>query len=135
MKIQCTTSFDITCTGVTGHFNSARLPFRTQLNQTIDSQISWNRARNQQRNWETLQQLISLRTQVNILKTPVKNNNTWSFEFEIENADIFGDQLEILTNDCVQVPMLVGLDEVDIEHPWLVPGMNISFNKNVINIQ
>lgn len=135
MKIQCTTSFDITCTGVTGHFNSARLPLRTQDGQTINSSAEWSRARNQQRNWETLQQLISLRTQVNILKTPVKNNNTWSFEFEIENPDIFGDRLEILINDCVQVPMLIGLDEVDVTQPWLIFDANISFEKISINIE
>jgi nucleoside-diphosphate-sugar epimerase len=69
MKIYCETVFDITATGVTGHFKSSRIPFIDHAGHKITDSDSWNRARNQQRNWETLTQLIQLRTQIdNIVK-------------------------------------------------------------------
>ena len=76
IKIKVRTLFDITATGVTGHFKSSRHDF--------DSQESWNRARNQQRNWETLVQLLNLRTQIMEITVPVNDKDFWSFEFESE---------------------------------------------------
>ena len=55
-KVECITRFDITNTGVTGHFKSSRVPFEDQSRHKIIDQESWDRARNQQRNWETLTQ-------------------------------------------------------------------------------
>ena len=50
MKYACQTLFDITATGVTGHYKSARIPFLDRAGQTIKNEESWNRSRNQQRN-------------------------------------------------------------------------------------
>ena len=111
MKIRCTTSFDITATGVTGHYRPGRVPFRDSSGQMITNERDWNRARNQQRNWETITQLISLRTQVNMPGVPVLTDQTWSFEFEVESNTIFAshtDPLGVLKNDCYHVPMLLG---------------------------
>ena len=70
VKFICKTLFDITATGVTGHYKSSRVPFQDLTGTSITNEISWNRARNQQRNWETITQLISLRTQISELQTP-----------------------------------------------------------------
>jgi hypothetical protein len=114
MKIQCQTLFDITATGTTGHVKPSRMPFTDQAGSKITDVAQWNRSRNQQRNWETVTQLISLRTQVDNLKEPQLINDRWCFEFEVENQNLFTsgiDQLSVLKADCAGVPMLVGLNE------------------------
>ena len=72
MKFICKTFFDITATGVTGHYKSSRVPFNDLSNVTIEDERSWNYARNQQRNWETITQLIGLRTQISQIENPTK---------------------------------------------------------------
>jgi len=64
MRILCRTLFDCSATGVTGHYRPSQVPFEDSAGNTIANQHDWMFARNQQRNWETLNQLISLRTQV-----------------------------------------------------------------------
>lgn len=99
MRYSCQTLFDITATGVTGHYKSA-----SRL--SVDE---WNHARNQQRNWETLIQIISLRTQVFELTTPVEHNGCWTFEFTVETLGVFGtddDPTKVLRMDADGVPML-----------------------------
>ena len=114
MKFACQTLFDITATGTTGHCKLTRMPFQDRAGQIIRDEDSWHRSRNQQRNWETVTQLISLRTQVDNLKEPQLINDRWCFEFEVENQNLFTsgmDQLSVLKADCAGVPMLVGLNE------------------------
>ncbi len=114
MKIQCQTLFDITATGTTGHVKPSRMPYQDRAGTKILDTELWNRSRNQQRNWETVTQLISLRTQVTGLTEPVKNHQVWQFEFEVENENLFTngmDQLAVLKQDCTGVPMLTALDE------------------------
>jgi hypothetical protein len=114
MKIQCQTLFDITATGTTGHVKPSRMPYQDRAGTRITDVEQWNRSRNQQRNWETVTQLISLRTQVDNLQEPVKIQDRWQFEFEVENENLFRngvDSLAVLKADCQGVPMLVGLDE------------------------
>ena len=60
MSIQITTDFDCRPTGVTGHLRENLLPFTDQLGQQVTDISSWVRSRNQQRNWETIMQLIGL---------------------------------------------------------------------------
>ena len=74
MKIRCTTIFDITATGVTGHCKPSRMPFTDASGTAINNEQAWNLARNKQRNWETITQLISLRTQVDNITQPVLDN-------------------------------------------------------------
>jgi hypothetical protein len=114
MRIQCQTLFDITATGVTGHIKPSRMPFTDQAGSRISDSASWNHSRNQQRNWETITQLISLRTQVNDLSDPVKNDDRWCFEFAVDIENLFtdgSDSLAVLKADCQGVPMLTGLGE------------------------
>jgi hypothetical protein len=112
-KFRCCCLFDITATGVTGHFKSSRIPFRDRAGQMITDDATWNRSRNQQRNLETLTQLISLRTQVDNLTTPERKDGTWEFEFTTDVADVYGtvnDPVSVLRSDADGVPMITNLD-------------------------
>ena len=112
MRFTCKTFFDITATGVTGHYKSSRVPFTDLSNTLVENEISWNYARNQQRNWETITQLIGLRTQIAKLENPSKVKNLWTFEFEVETPYAYGPEenpTELLQSDCNGVPMLVEL--------------------------
>jgi hypothetical protein len=115
MRYACQTLFDITTTGVTGHFKVTRMPFVDQAGQRIHDQASWNRSRNQQRNWETLTQILGLRTQLFDMTDPVrdKSGTSWMFEFETEISGVFGpdsDPTQILRTDAEGVPMILDLD-------------------------
>ena len=130
MKIQCQTLFDITATGTTGHIKPSRMPYHDQAGTRIVDTESWNRSRNQQRNWETITQLISLRTQVTGLTEPMRDNDCWQFEFEVENDDLFSDNVDnlaVLKQDCTGVPMLVELNESADTDTVLTVDKNIWF--------
>jgi len=82
--------------------------------------------RDQQRNWETVLQLLGLKTQPLIIKSPVcfiKENlehfefgefyqgshSVWAFQFRGERDDFYAvDQLE---QDFEQTPIILGLEE------------------------
>ena len=88
------------------------------------------RMRNKQRNWETVVQILGLRTQtmsINQLKTETKDlsqhvfgsdyqnkQRVWTFEFEVEFENLYlndQDTYAILKKDFAQTPVLLGLDE------------------------
>ncbi len=131
MKVQCRTLFDITATGITGHHKSSKIPFVDRAGQHITDELSWNRGRNQQRNWETLTQLIQLRTQLSELQDPVCKDGVWQFDFATEVEQVFGhgpDPLGSLKADCEAVPMLIGLGEQRELEPCLVTDQNLWFD-------
>ena len=116
MKVLCRTLFDCTFTGVTGHFRESQLPFTTKTGLTLQTQADWNRARNQHRNYESLIQLISLRTQPMNVTRPQRSDRGWSFEFEVEAEGVLSSSFDSgdlagLVADCEGVPMVTGLDE------------------------
>jgi hypothetical protein len=119
MKVLCRTLFDCTYTGVTGHLRPQQLPFTTKTGLVIDTPDQWNRARNQQRNWESLLQILSLRTQPMDVVTPIKHTDGWHFAFEVEAEGVLGSEfgsndLAGLVGDCEGVPMVTGLDEAGV---------------------
>ena len=129
MKIKCTTLFDITFTGITGHYKPSRIPLWDRSGATITDQQTWDRARNQQRNWETILQIVSLRTQVSTC-APEHASGQWSFSFETDLDQLFdngADPLGVLKQDCARVPMLVGLGESSDIGNLLIPEQNIWF--------
>lgn len=83
-------------------------------------------ARNQQRNWESLIQALSLKTQIEIVIYPEKVENfnfthseifgsfyssiqtVWAFGFYSE-SDIYTEDL--LNTDCDEIPIITGLEE------------------------
>jgi hypothetical protein len=95
-------------------------------------------ARNQQRNWETAQQIIGLRTQATIVAVPASprtvymdahefgsyykgQHQCWKFIFEVEQTDIFGnndDPVKLLRQDFDSVPIIKNLAEtIDLPDP------------------
>lgn len=106
------TLIDITPTGVTTH--------------TPEQEF----LRNQQRNWETIQQIIGLRTQPTIIDTDNFTDNVqkgynfginysgyhriWTFKFSVEYADIYQvgpDRFGLVKYDFQITPVILGLTE------------------------
>jgi len=123
-RIACYTLFDITQTGVMN---------RSKPNE--DDIQDWMHRRNTQCNFDTILQVISMRSQPEIVKIPVKNEMTdqefnkfgflyqsddqssycWKFEFEIQHSSVFENgimPLGALYKDCEGVPMLVCKNQV-----------------------
>ena len=135
MQILCKTFFDCSVTGVTGTFRPSHLPFVDSTGQNIDSFASWTAARNRQRNWETVLQMISLRAQPIIVTNPVQKTGTWEFLFEVETHGVYStdgdpDNLDGLLKECSGIPMCVGLGESQTQQHQLIttgPEQNIWF--------
>ena len=85
--------------------------------------------RNQQRNWETVQQILSLRTQPTILETDnfvddlinynfgvnyTGQHRIWTFKFGVDYADIYQDgpdKFGLVKYDFTLTPIVLGLAE------------------------
>jgi hypothetical protein len=109
--------------------------------------------RNQQRNWETVLQLINLRTQTEIIETSdtVKNikdlnqvfginytglHKIWSFKFSVDYAEIYRDGADsygLLKSDFKLTPIILDLTETaEPEMPLFYtsgPWKNVYFNQ------
>ena len=125
------TLFDITHTGVLKMYDSRVTEFVDQAGQLVRDRTEWCRSRNQQRNWEILVQLISLRTQPTILANPellinadlsslglgagsATPQTVWRASFSTEHAQVYStsdDYLGQLRAECRLVPMITGLNE------------------------
>lgn len=132
-RITCKTLFDISATGVRGHFNAGRIPFTDDTGQMIQSQQDWERSRNQQRNWETMNQIISLRVLPDAITVPQllpSKTKIWSFDFLIDNlasVETQEDPAGILASDADNVPMIINLDEDPGIKSWIViKGKNVN---------
>lgn len=129
-KYQGHTLVDITNTGVTKY--------------SVDKEHQ----RNQQRNWETVVQILGLRTQLMRMElTDILNVNLnkynfgrmyagkhkiWVFEFDVEYQDIYRigtDDFKILIDDFTQIPIITKLDETIT--PTLPIFYSNSDNKNI----
>jgi hypothetical protein len=141
MKIKCYTLFDITKTNISNR--------RTSYN--VQDSTLYVKQRNQQTNFETVLQIISMRSQPENITEPKKTlvsirNDTrwgsqytkqdnevyiWSFSFTIHHSGVFNDgnnELGNLFSDCDGVPMLLRLDETVDQQSQI----NISLNlKNI----
>lgn len=134
MRIRCITTFDITATGVRSNFNANRIPFQDAVGESVTDIETWSRSRNQQRNWETVNQLIALRCLPHDISQPIKSQhdgiNTWSFDFEVDDVSMIsreGQDLALLKQDCEDIPMITGLDETAAQISLLRPNHNILF--------
>lgn len=121
-RIRCYTLFNITQTGVAN---------RSKPNQ--DDIEAWIEKRNTQCNFDTLLQVISLRSQPEIVKAPTMTSITpeikgnygflyefqesdvcWKFDFEVQHPSVFEDGITTfgyLYNDCQGVPMISCKDQ------------------------
>jgi hypothetical protein len=134
IRLRCYTYFDITPTGIKSHFKASQIPVKTTTGFTINNMQDWHHARNQQRNWETINQIISLRTLPVDITYPVtvedNGNKIWEFEFTVEQPtaiQLGTDDLGALYYDCNGVPMLTNLDETNQSSDVLLPKTNIVF--------
>jgi len=136
VTVTCTTLFDITATGVRSHYRSSRIPFVDEVGNNINDVEAWHRSRNQQRNWETLNQIIFLRTSPVDVTVPQREKNQnnqleWQFSFVLESPEsimINDDPIGALVEDTKSVPMILGLDETVQLEPLLMLGTNIWFS-------
>jgi len=124
-----TTQFDITNTDVMRPYKIALM----QNHPTINTEADWNRARQQQKNYETLMQVLSLRAQpMPINKPTIKikaKKKHWTFTFTVEHDSVYFngiDELGLLKEDIEHVPMIVNLDE-SIKDEYLQVDKNIHF--------
>lgn len=119
MKIRCLTLFDITKTNVSNR--------RQLLSEPEDANLL--KQRNQQSNFETILQIIGLRSQPEDITDPVKhlrsdkkiwgskyksNSAVWSFTFTIQSPVIYATENDPLGNlylDSDGVPMITKLEE------------------------
>lgn len=130
-RICCYTLFDITQTGV--------------LNRTkpVDTDTDeWILKRNTQCNFDTILQVISLRSQPDVIKNPVKveitdvernkfgflfsnceeNGYCWKFEFEVHHSSVFDNGIVpfgALYKDCEGVPMIICPEQLTGVTPFL----------------
>jgi hypothetical protein len=112
--------------------------------------VELERMRNKQRNWETVNQILTLRTQLTNIKqfktvkedlinyefgTAYKGiHRIWSFSFGVEFEDLYGKHdapYKILEDDFLQIPIIAELDEtVNLPSPLFYtsgPNKNIYF--------
>jgi hypothetical protein len=126
---QIKTLVDISATGMISEYRKdVPLPFVDDLKNIINNQETWNISRNEQRNWETLVQCISIRAQPIMLKEPVVEtvsissmdfgytgkHKVWTMEFGFELADIFkvdNDPISLLAEQLDIIPVLTDLQE------------------------
>jgi hypothetical protein len=120
------------------------------ITQTGDVSSINSKTRNQQRNWETLRQVLGLRTQVILISQPeileindprfgsnfIGKQKVWSFKFGVEQADVYSNGIVpfgSLESDFTNVPIIVGLDETVTLSPSAFcvagPNTNIHFHK------
>jgi hypothetical protein len=111
-RYEVSTLFDCTATGIQNH----------RKLHNMDSE-EWHFKRNQQRNFETILQCISLRCQPMNINGPYNFSNNegqlyWQFSFETDKQDIFrkeNNPVGLLEEDCYLVPMITGLNESEKE--------------------
>lgn len=135
MKILCKTLFDCSRTGVVGNYRPNQVPFQDQTGRTVTDLDSWLFSRNQQRNWETIMQIVSLRAQPMEVSMTKIVDNVWQFNFTVETAGVYSntidpDNLDGLVTECNGIPMVTGLQEFSALEPKLIssgPGQNIWF--------
>ena len=126
--VTCQTLFDISATGVRGHYNAGRIPFKDDTGCSIQTQADWEKSRNRQRNWETFNQIISLRILPESITIPAivkQKPTTWQFEFFIDNLasiQIQNDPVGILVADADNVPMITNLSEDTGMKAWIIPS-------------
>jgi hypothetical protein len=114
ITVRCCTQFDITATGVLGRYRD-NLEVRNHADEsTIQDCDTWTRARGQQQNWETMNQIISLRCLPENINPPQRNGDQWQFEFDVPDLSALSlepKDLAFLIRDADGVPMITDLGE------------------------
>lgn len=144
LRIICYTLFDLTPTGIKSHYRQIKFPISDATGKVLENLTDWHIARNQQRNWETILQVVSLRIQPINISLPVNfitnlgsidptvsgTERIWSFAFDSEVPDAFtgdNDPVGILKTDVESVPLITKLTETEILTPMIRIGKNTWF--------
>jgi len=149
-RIKAYTLIDITNTGVVRNFKKDFLPYTDKSGNKITTEKEWLFARRQERNYETLLQILSLRIQPMDIDGPflIKNNikrykfgkqyktnhPVWMVEFGYESTNALAtsdDPIGLLASDCNNVPMMIGL----LEGGGVSPYIDCSESRNTYFIQ
>lgn len=120
-RIRVTTYFDCTPTGTTSYR-------KIKNSNTFANTQEWDYSRNQQRNFETILQCVSLRSTPDDISVPVYAEDEdgmkhWTFSFSISHDGAFStedDETGLLKEEVFGVPMIVGLSET-YKEGFLVP--------------
>lgn len=137
-RIKAYTLLDITNTGIVRNFKKDFLPYTDKNGNIINSEQEWLFGRRQERNYETLLQVLSLRTQPMDIEGPIiieddikkyqfgKQYKTqhpiWMMEFGYETVNALAtddDPIGLLYSDCNNVPMIVNLNEGGNVSPYI----------------
>ena len=105
--------FDITATGAYS-YRPVTIPGLTKTGYEINDKQDWFRVVNQQRNWDTVQQILSLRTQIELIELPQYVDQQWHFTVGLDSnriASAIDKSLYIIENDFNNVPIILGLLE------------------------
>lgn len=141
------TLFDITRTGVLKNYAENFPVFVDDADQLVRTHAEWIRSRNQQRNFETLMQIVSLRAQPIMLENPKKittsseflnfgSNYTglqsvWAVSFATEHSDVYSknsNPLGELIAECHNIPMITGLTESFLPNNQFMQTSGINTN-------
>jgi len=134
----CITLIDITKTDAVRHYIDGIPELRSE----------YELMRNQQRNWQTILQVISLRVQPMHISVPIIATNqtltqfgtlfatgtVWAFTFGVEQEAVFDlpdSPNKVLLNDLHNVPVVVNLKE-DVTISPAIIDTNSSATKNTI---
>ena len=116
--IDVVTYFDCTPTA-TKSYRKLQPNTTNAVGHKIQTMDDWNYSRNQQRNWETILQVVSLKTQAIDITNPVimtrEDKKVWQFSFAIEHTGIYdngNDYLCLLKEEVHCVPMIFVLNEL-----------------------
>ena len=135
----CVTLIDITKTDAVRHYDKGM----------FEKQSEYEILRNQHRNWQTIIQVISLRTQPMYVSEPVKTSEQelvdfgtsfdigtyWTFQFGVEGEDVFdlpGSPGKVLLDDLHNVPIVVNLTEDVIIKPAIIDTLNDATKNTLI---
>jgi len=117
------TLFDITHTGIIRGFVPKTPPYPDWAGQLIKNRITWDRSRNQQRNWECITQLLNLRTLARPIGYPVKTPFCDAVNYKF-GSDFSHYQFTVWQLDfTVSQPELLDL-EADFDYIPLVSQLN-----------
>ena len=147
---------DITATGLVAPYNSKFKQIIDDSDTIINNERSWNKSRNKQRNWETVVQVLGLRSFPNIVSTPITifddlsnyefgsdyigKENIWVFRFTTEQSGLFtgtNGPTEMLELDLHQVPITTNLDETVNINPAIIDTLSLTTRNlytNIINL-
>lgn len=110
MRIKVNTYFDITETSINRVYKGQNLPAKIN-GKLIKTEEDWNIKRRQQNNLETIIQVLSMRGTPVKISLPECKDGIWSFMFEVDNGLVYGTDLELLKQELIGIPMIIGLSE------------------------